>query len=164
MTEMTCVSPEGRITPGCTGLWNQEQAAAFARIVDFVHGHTTSMIGLQIGHSGRKGSTKFMWEGDSDPLDDGNWEIMAPSPIRYRPDSQVPREMTRDDMDRVRDEHVTSARLGKEAGFDMLELHFAHGYLVSSFLTPLANQRKDRYGGLLENRMRYPLEIFAAGR
>lgn len=164
MTEMTCVSPEGRISPGCTGLWNQEQAAAFARIVDFVHGHTTSMIGLQIGHSGRKGSTKFMWEGDSDPLDDGNWEIMAPSPIRYRPDSQVPREMTRDDMDRVRDEHVTSARLGKEAGFDMLELHFAHGYLVSSFLTPLANQRKDRYGGVLENRMRYPLEIFAAVR
>jgi anthraniloyl-CoA monooxygenase len=164
MTEMTCVSPEGRISPGCTGLWNQEQAIAFARIVDFVHEHTNARIGLQIGHSGRKGSTKFMWEGDSDPLDEGNWEIMAPSPIRYRPDSQIPNEMTRADLDRVRDEHVTSARLGEQAGFDMLELHFAHGYLISSFLTPLANQRRDRYGGSLENRMRYPLEVFAAVR
>ncbi|HET9203727.1 MAG TPA: bifunctional salicylyl-CoA 5-hydroxylase/oxidoreductase [Acidimicrobiia bacterium] len=164
MTEMTCVSPEGRISPGCTGLWNEDQAAAFARIVDFVHDHTSSRIGLQIGHSGRKGSTKFMWEGDSDPLDVGNWEIMAPSPIRYRPDSQVPREMTDTDMDRVRDEHVVSARLGAGVGFDMLELHFAHGYLLSSFLTPLANQRGDRYGGSLENRMRYPLEVFAAVR
>jgi anthraniloyl-CoA monooxygenase len=164
MTEMTCVSPEGRISPGCTGLWNEEQAAAFARIVDFVHEHTRSRIGLQIGHSGRKGSTKFMWEGDSDPLDEGNWEILAPSPIRYRPDSQVPREMSRADMDRVRDEHLTSARLGEKAGFDMLELHFAHGYLLSSFLTPLANQRGDEYGGSLQNRMRYPLEVFAAVR
>jgi anthraniloyl-CoA monooxygenase len=164
MTEMTCVSPEGRISPGCTGLWNEEQAAAFARIVDFVHEHSRSKIGLQIGHSGRKGSTKFMWEGDNDPLDEGNWEIMAPSPIRYRADSQVPREMSRDDMDRIRDEHVTSASLGVGAGFDMLELHFAHGYLLSSFLTPLANQRSDEYGGSLDNRMRYPLEVFAAVR
>jgi anthraniloyl-CoA monooxygenase len=164
MTEMTCVSPEGRISPGCTGLWNEDQATAFARIVDFVHEQTSARIGLQIGHSGRKGSTKFMWEGDSDPLDEGNWEIMAPSPIRYRPDSQIPREMTRADMDRVRDEHVTSALLGEQAGFDMLELHFAHGYLLSSFLTPLANRRRDDYGGSLENRMRYPLEIFAAVR
>jgi anthraniloyl-CoA monooxygenase len=164
MTEMTCVSPEGRISPGCTGLWNGEQASAFARIVEFVHEHTRSKIGLQIGHSGRKGSTKFMWEGDSDPLDEGNWEIMAPSPIPYRPDSQVPREMSRSDMERVRDQHVASARLGDEAGFDLLELHFAHGYLLSSFLTPLANQRRDRYGGSLENRMRYPLEVFVAVR
>jgi anthraniloyl-CoA monooxygenase len=164
MTEMTCVSPEGRISPGCTGLWNEDQATAFARIVDFVHDRTESMIGLQIGHSGRKGSTKFMWEGDSDPLDEGNWPIMAPSPIPYRPDSQVPIEMNRVDMDRVRDEHVKSARLGEQAGFDMLELHFAHGYLMSSFLTPLANRRGDRYGGPLENRMRYPLEVFAAVR
>jgi anthraniloyl-CoA monooxygenase len=164
MTEMTCVSPEGRISPGCTGLWNEEQAGAFTRIVDFVHNHTESRIGLQIGHSGRKGSTKFMWEGDSDPLDEGNWEVMAPSPIRYRPDSQVPREMTRSDMDRVREEHVASALLGETAGFDMLELHFAHGYLLSSFLTPLANQRDDEYGGSLENRMRYPLELFSAVR
>jgi anthraniloyl-CoA monooxygenase len=164
MTEMTCVSPEGRISPGCTGLWNEEQAGAFARIVGFVHDHTSARIGLQIGHSGRKGSTKLMWEGDSDPLDEGNWEIMAPSPIPYRPDSQVPGEMSRAEMDRVRDEHVTAARLGERAGFDMLELHFAHGYLLSSFLTPLANRRGDRYGGSLENRMRYPLEVFAAVR
>jgi len=164
MTEMTCVSPEGRISPRCTGLWNGEQADAFGRIVDFVHTHTDSRIGLQIGHSGRKGSTKLMWEGDSEPLDEGNWEIMAPSPIRYRPDSQVPREMTRADMDVVRDQHVASARFGNHAGFDLLELHYAHGYLLSSFLTPLANQRSDQYGGSAENRMRYPLEVFEAVR
>ena len=164
MTEMTCVSPEGRISPRCTGLWNGEQADAFTRIVDFVHTHTHSRIGLQIGHSGRKGSTKLMWEGDSEPLDEGNWEIMAPSPIRYRPDSQVPREMTRADMDLVRDQHVASARFGSDAGFDLLELHYAHGYLLSSFLTPLANQRSDQYGGSAENRMRYPLEVFEAVR
>jgi anthraniloyl-CoA monooxygenase len=164
MTEMTCVSPEGRISPRCTGLWNGEQAAAFSRIVDFVHNHTDSRIGLQIGHSGRKGSTKLMWEGDSEPLDEGNWEIVAPSPIRYRPDSQVPREMTRADMELVRDQHVASALFGSEAGFDLLELHYAHGYLLSSFLTPLANQRRDAYGGSAENRMRYPLEIFEAVR
>jgi anthraniloyl-CoA monooxygenase len=145
-------------------MWNEEQAAAFTRIVDFVHHHTQSRIGLQIGHSGRKGSTKFMWEGDSDPLDEGNWEVMGPSPIRYRPDSQIPRQMSRADMDRVREEHVVSALLGETAGFDMLELHFAHGYLMSSFLTPLANQRNDEYGGSLENRMRYPLEVFSAVR
>ena len=164
MTEMTCVSPEGRISPRCTGLWNREQADAFSRIVDFVHVHTEARIGLQIGHSGRKGSTKLMWEGDSEPLAEGNWEIMAPSPIRYRPDSQVPREMTRADMDRVRDQHVASARFAGDAGFDLLELHYAHGYLLSSFLTPLANQRSDHYGGSAENRMRYPLEVFEAVR
>ena len=164
MTEMTCVSPEGRISPRCTGLWNREQADAFSRIVDFVHVHTEARIGLQIGHSGRKGSTKLMWEGDSEPLAEGNWEIMAPSPIRYRPDSQVPREMTRADMDRVRDQHVASARFAGDAGFDLLELHYAHGYLLSSFLTPLANQRSDQYGGSAENRMRYPLEVFEAVR
>lgn len=160
MTEMTCVSPEGRISPGCTGIWTPEQADFWARIVDFVHTQTPARIGLQIGHSGRKGSTKLMWEGDSDPLDEGNWEIISPSPIKYRPDSQVPREMTRADMDQVIEDHVRSATLGNQAGFDLLELHFAHGYLLSSFLTPLANQRGDEYGGSLENRMRYPLELF----
>jgi anthraniloyl-CoA monooxygenase len=164
MTEMTCVSAEGRISPADTGIWNDEQQAAWSRIVAFIHGHSTSRVGLQIGHSGRKGSTKLMWEGDTDPLDEGNWEIMAPSPIRYRPDSQAPREMTRGDMEMVRDQHVVSARRGNAAGFDWLELHFAHGYLVSSFLTPLANQRSDQYGGSLENRMRYPLELFDAVR
>ena len=164
MTEMTCVSPEGRISPGCTGLWNEVQAERWAEIVGFVHSMTGARIGLQIGHSGRKGSTKLMWEGDSDPLDEGNWELMAPSPVPYRPDSQVPREMTRSDMDLVRDQHVRSAVLGDRAGFDMLELHYAHGYLMSSFLTPLANQRVDEYGGSLEGRMRYPLEVFEAVR
>jgi anthraniloyl-CoA monooxygenase len=164
MTEMTCVSAEGRISPADTGIWNDEQETAWARIVDFVHGHSTARIALQIGHSGRKGSTKLMWEGDTDPLDEGNWEIMSPSPIKYRPDSQVPQEMTRQDMEMVRDQHVVSARRGESAGFDWLELHFAHGYLASSFLTPLANQRSDEYGGSLENRMRYPLEIFDAAR
>ncbi|HEU4894640.1 MAG TPA: bifunctional salicylyl-CoA 5-hydroxylase/oxidoreductase [Acidimicrobiia bacterium] len=164
MTEMTCVSPEGRISPADTGIWNDEQAGAWKGIVDFVHAHSESRIGLQIGHSGRKGSTKLMWEGDTDPLDDGNWEIVSASPIRYRPDSQVPREITKDEMGEVLGQHVDAARRGEEAGFDWLELHFAHGYLVSSFLTPLANQRSDEYGGSLQNRMRYPLEIFDAVR
>ncbi|MCH8983991.1 MAG: bifunctional salicylyl-CoA 5-hydroxylase/oxidoreductase [Acidobacteria bacterium] len=164
MTEMTCVSSEGRISLGCTGIWTGEQTRYWSRIVEFVHSHSTSKIGLQIGHSGRKGSTKLMWEGDSEPLDDGNWKLMAPSPVRYRPDNQVPREMTRDDMDLVRDQHVGATRRGNEAGFDLLELHFAHGYLLSSFLTPLVNQRSDEYGGSLENRMRYPLEVFEAVR
>ena len=164
MTEMTCVSAEGRISPADTGIWDDPQEAAWSRIVDFVHEHTTSRIALQIGHSGRKGSTKLMWEGDTDPLDEGNWGIMGPSPIKYRPNSQVPREMAIQDMERVRDEHVAAAERGERAGFDWLELHFAHGYLVSSFLTPLANQRADEYGGSLENRMRYPLEVFDAVR
>ena len=164
MTEMVCVSTEGRISPGCGGIWSPEQAAYWSGIVDFVHSHSNAAIGLQIGHSGRKGSTKLMWEGDSEPLDSGNWEIMAPSPVKYRPDSQVPREMGRGDMDRVLEEHVAAAIRGAEAGFDLLELHYAHGYLLSSFLTPLANQRNDEYGGSLENRMRYPLELFDAVR
>lgn len=160
MTEMTCVSPEGRISPGCTGIWSQEQADYWRSIVDFVHEHSTAKIGLQIGHSGRKGSTKLMWEGDSDPLDDGTWELISPSPIRYRADSQVPREMSRTDMDEVIEDHLRAVAYGAGAGFDLLELHFAHGYLLSSFLTPLANQRSDEYGGSLENRMRFPLELF----
>ena len=164
MTEMTCVSPEGRISPGDIGIWTTEQAEAWRRIVEFVHDNSSSKIGIQIGHSGRKGSTKLMWEGDTDPLDEGNWEVMSPSPIRYRPVNQVPREMTRGDMTEVRDQFVRSTELAEAAGFDWLELHFAHGYLLSSFLTPLANQRSDEYGGSLENRMRFPLEVFDAVR
>jgi len=164
MTEMTCVSPEGRISPADTGIWNDAQEEAWARIVGFVHEHSEARIGLQIGHSGRKGSTKLMWEGDTDPLDEGNWEILSPSPIKYRPDSQVPREMTPSDMETVLAQHVAAAQRGHRAGFDWLELHYAHGYLLSSFLTPLANQRSDRYGGSLENRMRFPLEVFDAVR
>ncbi|HEX9763462.1 MAG TPA: bifunctional salicylyl-CoA 5-hydroxylase/oxidoreductase, partial [Acidimicrobiia bacterium] len=160
MTEMTCVSPEGRISPADTGLWTDDQEAAWARIVGFAHANTVSKIGLQIGHSGRKGSTKKMWEGDTDPLDEGNWEVISPSPIRYRPDGQMPREMTIEDLDLVRSQFVEAAIRGDRAGFDLLELHCAHGYLLSSFLTPLANQRTDRYGGSPENRMRYPLEVF----
>jgi anthraniloyl-CoA monooxygenase len=164
MTEMTCVSRDGRISPGCTGIWDDDQAERWAEVVDFVHEHTPAAIGLQIGHSGRKGSTKLMWEGDTEPLDDGNWEIVAPSPLPYRSDSQVPREVTRAEMDTISEQHVAAAIRGDRAGFDLLELHFAHGYLMSSFLTPLANIRSDEYGGSLEHRMRYPLEVFTAVR
>lgn len=164
MTEMTCVSPQGRISPADAGIWTDAQAAAWGRVVEFVHTNSESKIGMQIGHSGRKGSTKLMWIGDNEPLDEDNWEIISPSPIKYRPDSQIPREMTRDDMDLVRDQHVDAARRADRVGFDWLELHFAHGYLLSSFLTPLANQRLDDYGGSLENRMNYPLEVFDAVR
>ena len=164
MTEMTCVSPSGRISPGDAGIWTDEQARAWGRIVDFVHTHTPAKIGLQIGHSGRKGATKLMWEGDNVPLEEGEWEIISASPIKYRPDSQVPREATHADLAEIRDQHVSAAQRGDEVGFDWLELHFAHGYFVSSFLTPLANQRSDEYGGSLRNRMRYPLEVFDAVR
>jgi anthraniloyl-CoA monooxygenase len=163
-TEMTDVSAEGRISPGCTGLWNETQAAAWRRIVDFVHGQSDAKIAVQLGHAGRKGSTKPLWEGMDEPLDEGNWEVMGPSPLAYDAGMQVPRPMTRVDMDRVREEFVRSAELAEQAGFDLLELHFAHGYLLSSFLTPLSNQREDEYGGSLENRMRYPLEVFDAVR
>jgi len=163
MTEMVCTSPQGRITPSCGGLWNDEQARAWSRIVDFVHS-TPSKIGLQLGHSGRKGSTKVMWEGIDQPLDGGNWELIAPSPLPYLEVSQVPREMTRADMDAVVSEFVAAAKRGAEAGFDLLELHCAHGYLLSSFLTPVSNKRMDEYGGSLENRLRFPLEVFDAVR
>jgi anthraniloyl-CoA monooxygenase len=163
-TEMTCVSPEGRISPGCTGLWNGEQAAAWKRIVDFVHGNSKAKICLQLGHSGAKGSTRLGWEGDNQPLDEGNWPVMAASAVPWSPANQVPKAMTRADMDEVRDQFVAAVRLGIDAGFDMVELHAAHGYLLSSFITPLQNRRTDNYGGSLENRLRFPLEVFAAMR
>lgn len=163
-TEMTCVSPEGRITPGCAGLWNDEQAKGWARIVDFVHTWTGAKVGLQLGHSGRKGSTKLMWEGNDEPLDEGNWEVISPSPVPYKPHGHVPREMTRADMAAVRDEFVRSARYGAQCGFDLLELHCAHGYLLSSFLSPLTNLRTDAYGGSFAGRVRFPLEVFDAVR
>jgi anthraniloyl-CoA monooxygenase len=164
MTEMVCVSPEGRITPGCTGLWNDEQRDSWRRIVDFVHDRSSARIGLQLGHSGRKGSTRLMWEGMDEPLPDGNWETVGPSPLPYGPGSPVPRALTRADLDRITDEFVAAARRGAEAGFDLLELHCAHGYLLSSFLSPVANHRTDAYGGPLENRLRFPLEVFDAIR
>src|SRR3954447_2265428 len=160
MTEMICTSAEGRITPGCGGLYRDEHVGAWKRIVDFVHQYTA--IGCQIGHAGRKGSTKLLWEGEDQPLEDGNWPLIAPSPIPYVEGvNQVPREMTRADMDAVRDEFVAAARRADEAGFDLLEIHMAHGYLLSSFLSPLTNVRDDEYG---RDRGRFPLEVFAACR
>ncbi|HEX8868883.1 MAG TPA: FAD-dependent monooxygenase, partial [Lentzea sp.] len=164
MTEMVCVSPSGRITPGCTGLWNDEQRDSWARIVEFVHTRSTARIGLQIGHSGRKGSTRLMWEGMDEPLPSGNWETVGPSPLPYGSGSPVPREIDRAEMNRITAEFVAAAQRGATAGFDLLELHCAHGYLLSSFLSPISNQRTDEYGGSLENRLRYPLEVFDAVR
>ncbi len=163
-TEMTCVGRDARITPGCTGLWNDEQQAAWTRIVDFVHANSAAKICLQLGHAGRKGATKLMWEGMDRPLEQGGWDTLSASPIPYFLDSQVPREMDRSAMDRVKFEFVAAAGRGEACGFDMLELHCAHGYLLASFISPLTNQRTDEYGGTLANRLRYPLEIFAAMR
>ena len=165
MVEMTCPSADGRITPGCPGLWNDEQARAFRRIVEFVHGQSPARIGIQLGHAGRKGSTQVGWQQMDHPLPSGNWPLLSASALPYLAGiSQTPRAMTREDMDRVRDEFVASARRAAEAGFDWLELHCAHGYLLSSFISPLANHRDDAYGGSLENRLRYPLEVFRAVR
>ena len=163
-TEMTCVSPEGRISPGCTGMWAPEHVAAWRRIVDFVHANSRAKICLQLGHSGGKGSTKLGWEGNDVPLDEGNWPVMAASDVPWSPVNQRPKAMTRADMDMVREQFVAAVRMGVEAGFDMVELHAAHGYLLSSFITPLQNRRSDEYGGSLDNRLRYPLEVFAAMR
>jgi anthraniloyl-CoA monooxygenase len=162
--EMTCTSPDARITPGCLGLWNDEQAAAWKRIVDFVHTTTSAKFGLQLGHAGRKGSTRVAWEGMDQPLDDGNWPLISASALPYMPNSQVPRAMTRADMDRVKADFVAAAKRGIEVGFDIIELHCAHGYLLSSFLSPLTNERTDEYGGSHENNARYPLEVFRAIR
>jgi len=165
MTEMVCVSPTGRITPGCTGLWTDEQRDGYARIVDFVHERSAARIGLQLGHSGGKGSTKLMWEGIDEPLPEGNWPVVAASPVPYRPGlNQVPTELDRAGMDEIRQQFVDAARRGAEAGFDLLELHCAHGYLLSGFLSPVTNRRTDEYGGSVEARLRYPLEVFTALR
>ncbi len=163
-TEMTCVSPEGRISPGCTGLYATEHEIAWRRLTEFVHAETEAKIFCQIGHSGRKGSTQLGWEEGDAPLPDGNWPVMSASPIPWSPANPVPREMERADMERVRDEFVASTEMALRAGFDMIELHAAHGYLISSFISPLSNQRDDDYGGDLANRMRYPLEVFGAMR
>ncbi|PIT04445.1 salicylyl-CoA 5-hydroxylase [Bradyrhizobium nitroreducens] len=163
-TEMTCVSRDARITPGCAGLWNDEQEAGWRRIVDFVHGNSAAKICLQLGHAGRKGATKLMWDGIDRPLDEGGWDVVSASPLPYFPDSQVPRELDRAGMNAVRDSFVAAAERGERCGFDMLELHCAHGYLLASFISPLTNTRTDEYGGSLENRLRFPLEIFEALR
>lgn len=163
-TEMTCVSPDGRITPGCAGLYTAEQEADWKRIVDFVHAESDAKMAIQLGHSGPKGSTQLGWETMDAPLEAGNWQLMAPSPIAWSDDNQLPREMTRADMDMVRDQFVAAAERAERCGFDLLELHYAHGYLMSAFITPLTNRRNDAYGGSLENRMRFPLEVFHAVR
>ncbi|OKJ37357.1 bifunctional salicylyl-CoA 5-hydroxylase/oxidoreductase [Streptomyces sp. CB01580] len=162
MTEMVCVSAVGRITPGCAGLYTAEQAAAWARITDFVHASSPgTAIGVQLGHAGRKGSTKLMWEGIDQPLDHGNWPVAAASPIPYTAGvSQIPHTLDRAGLAAVREQFAAAARRADHAGFDLLELHCGHGYLLSGFLSPLTNHRTDAYGGPLRNRLRYPLEVF----
>ena len=164
MVEMTSPTPEGRITPGCTGLWNDDQTHAFKRITDFVHTSSSAKIGLQLGHSGPKGSTQLGWEVTDEPLATGNWPLLAASVLSYGEQNQTPKAMSRADMDLLTQEFVTSTRRAIEAGFDWLELHCAHGYLLASFLSPLTNVRTDEYGGAIDNRCRYPLEVFTAIR
>jgi len=162
--EMTCVSAEARITPGCPGFYKPEHETAWKRLVDFVHSETEAKICAQIGHAGPKGSTQLGWEEMDAPLKEGNWPLLAASEVAWSPQNQTPKAMDRADMDTVRDQFVASTEMAARCGFDMIELHFAHGYLLSSFISPLTNKRTDDYGGSLENRMRYPLEIFAAVR
>lgn len=164
ISEMACVSADGRITPGCAGIYRPEHVLAWRRIVEFVHRHSAARICLQLGHAGPKGSVRLPWEGTDVPLGDQGWAVIGPSAIRYAPQLPVPREMTRADMNTVCAHFASGARMGIEAGFDMLELHCAHGYLLSSFITPLSNRRSDQYGGSLENRLRFPLEVFGAIR
>jgi anthraniloyl-CoA monooxygenase len=171
-TEMTDVSADARITPGCAGMYKPEHVKAWKRIVDYVHTHSHAKIALQLAHAGRKGSTRVPWGDDPNdktdytdvPLEAGNWEIIAPSPIAWSDANATPREMMRADMDRVKADFVRATLMGQDAGFDMLELHCGHGYLLSSFLTPVSNRRMDEYGGSIENRLRYPLEVFEAMR
>lgn len=163
--EMTCTSPDARITPGCPGLWNDAQMQAWQRIVGFVHANTTARIAMQLGHAGPKGSTRVPWEGEDLPLTAGNWPLVSASPQQYLDGvSDWARAATREDMDRIRDDFVAATRRAAEAGFDWLELHCAHGYLLSAFLSPLTNQRSDDYGGSLDRRLRFPLEVFRAMR
>ena len=164
MTEMVCVGPAGRITPGCTGIYTAEQEESWRRITGFVHDHTEAKIGIQLGHSGRKGSTRLMWDGMDTPLPEGNWEVCGPSALPYADRSQTPRELTQDGLDEIRAQFTAAAQAAARAGFDLLELHCAHGYLLSSFLSPLTNRRTDGYGGSLAARLRYPLEVFDAVR
>jgi anthraniloyl-CoA monooxygenase len=163
-TEMTNVSKDARISPGCAGMYDDAHEAAWKRIVDFVHARSQTKFCLQLGHAGRKGATKLMWEGIDEPLEEGAWPIVSASPLPYFPHSVVPREMTRADMDEVIADYVAATRRGERAGFDMLEMHAAHGYLLASFISPLTNTRRDQYGGTLENRLRFPLEVFRAMR
>lgn len=163
-TEMTCVSADGRITPGCPGLYAPEHQTAWRRLTDFVHAETDAKICCQIGHAGRKGSTQVGWEIMDAPLPDGNWPLISASAVPWSVNNDMPRTMTRTQMDEVKDQFVAAAEMAHRAGFDMIELHAAHGYLISSFISPVSNLRDDAYGGSLANRMRYPLEVFSAMR
>ncbi len=163
-TEMTCVSAQGRITPGCPGLYSPKHEAGWKKIVDFIHAETQAKFCCQIGHSGRKGSTQLGWEDGDAPLQHGNWPVISASDIPWTSANQTPRAMDRADMDKVLLQFIQSTEMAKKAGFDMIELHAAHGYLISSFISPQSNTRTDEYGGSLENRMRYPLEVFNAMR
>lgn len=162
--EMTCVAPDARITPGCLGLWNEEQVEGWKRIVRFIHSNSAAKVAIQLGHAGRKGSTRLAWDGIDQPLEDGNWPLISASALPYLPNGQTPKAMDRADRDRVKEQFIHATRLAAQTGADWLELHCAHGYLLSSFLSPLTNIRSDDYGGTLENRARYPLEIFRAIR
>ena len=163
-TEMTCPSPSARITPGCAGMWKEEHVASWRRITDFVHANSKAKICLQLGHSGGKGSTQLGWEQMDAPLNEGNWPLIAASDVPWSTSNQPPRSMTRADMDEIRDQFVAAVRMAVDANFDMVEMRAAHGYLLSSFITPLQNKRTDEYGGSLENRLRFPLEVFTAMR
>ena len=163
-TEMTCVSAVGRITPGCPGLYSPKHEKGWKKLTNFVHDFTEAKICCQIGHSGRKGSTNIGWEGMDKPLASGNWDVVSASAIPWSQDNATPREITKTEMDEVRDQFVASAQMADRAGFDMIELHAAHGYLISSFISPVSNTRRDAYGGSLEKRMSYPLEVFSAMR
>src|SRR5215813_3153548 len=164
IAEMTDVSRDARISPGCTGMYKPEHVAAWKRIVDFVHAHAPARVALQLAHAGRKGSTRRLWEGIDEPLADGNWPVISASAIPYFPHSQMPKAMDLSDMERVQADFVKAASMAEAAGFDMLELHMAHGYLLASFVSPLTNTRSDEYGGALDNRLRYPLTVFDAVR
>ena len=164
VAEMTAVSREARITPGCAGIYNEEHVGGWRRICDFIHAHTASKISLQLGHAGRKGSTRIAWEGIDEPLAEGGWPLLSASPIPYYDHSQIPREMHRAEMEKALGDYTRAARLAHDAGFDMLEIHMAHGYLLASFISPLTNTRTDEHGGVIENRMRFPLEVFDAVR
>jgi anthraniloyl-CoA monooxygenase len=165
IAEMTDVSRDARISHGCAGLYDDAHADAWKRVVDFVHRETPAKIGIQLGHAGRKAATRRLWEGDNEPLGDPEWDVVSASPIPYFPDrSPVPREVTREDMDRITADYVRAAELALRAGFDLLEVHMAHGYLLAAFISPLTNLRSDAYGGSLANRLRFPLEVFDACR
>ncbi|MGH7678809.1 MAG: bifunctional salicylyl-CoA 5-hydroxylase/oxidoreductase [Gemmatimonadaceae bacterium] len=164
VTEMTCVSPEARISLGCTGMYRDEHATAWRAVTDMIHRWTPARVCLQLGHSGSKGATKLMWEGNEEPLERGAWEVIGPSPFPYREGMQTPREMTRADIEEIIGQFARATRMAVDAGFDMVELHCAHGYLLSSFVTPVSNKRRDEYGGSLQNRLRFPVEVFAAMR